>query len=137
MDRVVDEECVARKLWIKFRNDSVVAIYTLFIVCLAYGRSDSDAFLHCISQDVHPLKAFSQTYQVMDDCADDDEDKDAIRKMRKLVIEDVLITVAVQMRKTIKKKNLMHSSSDNQQLGGEDCPLIPPKSLPEMAVNGA
>ncbi|KAJ9699765.1 hypothetical protein PVL29_005571 [Vitis rotundifolia] len=31
----------------------------------------------------------------------------------------------------------LHSSSDNRQLGGEDCPLIPPKSSPEMAVNGA
>ncbi|KAJ7980348.1 serine/threonine-protein phosphatase 4 regulatory subunit 3-like [Quillaja saponaria] len=31
----------------------------------------------------------------------------------------------------------LHSGSDNRQLGGEDCPLIPPKSSPEMAVNGS
>ncbi|KAH7573490.1 hypothetical protein JRO89_XS03G0158100 [Xanthoceras sorbifolium] len=31
----------------------------------------------------------------------------------------------------------LHSSSDNRQLSGEDCPLIPPKSSPEMAVNGS
>lgn len=31
----------------------------------------------------------------------------------------------------------LHASSDNRQLGGEDCALIPPKSSPEMAVNGA
>lgn len=31
----------------------------------------------------------------------------------------------------------MHSPSDNRQLSGEDCPLIPPKSSPEMAVNGS
>ncbi|GLT45763.1 hypothetical protein SLA2020_195720 [Shorea laevis] len=31
----------------------------------------------------------------------------------------------------------LHSNSDNRQLGGEDCPLIPPKSSPEMAVNGS
>lgn len=32
----------------------------------------------------------------------------------------------------------LHSSSpDSRQLGGEDCPLIPPKTSPEMAVNGA
>ena len=33
----------------------------------------------------------------------------------------------------------LHSSSDNRQLvgGGEDCSLIPSKTSPEMAVNGA
>ncbi|XP_038991647.1 serine/threonine-protein phosphatase 4 regulatory subunit 3B-like [Hibiscus syriacus] len=32
----------------------------------------------------------------------------------------------------------LHSPSDSrQQLSGEDCPLIPPKSSPEMAVNGS
>lgn len=31
----------------------------------------------------------------------------------------------------------MHGSSDNRQLSGEDCALIPPKSSPEMAVNGS
>nr|XP_048321450.1 serine/threonine-protein phosphatase 4 regulatory subunit 3-like isoform X2 [Ziziphus jujuba var. spinosa] len=31
----------------------------------------------------------------------------------------------------------LHGASDNRQLGGEDCPLIPPKSSPEMAVNGS
>ncbi|XP_057958597.1 uncharacterized protein LOC131151368 [Malania oleifera] len=30
-----------------------------------------------------------------------------------------------------------HNSSDNRQLGGEDCPLIPPNSSPEMTVNGS
>lgn len=33
---------------------------------------------------------------------------------------------------------LLHATSENRQLGGgEDCPLIPPKSSPEMAVNGS
>ncbi|XVE82246.1 hypothetical protein DITRI_Ditri15bG0132600 [Diplodiscus trichospermus] len=31
----------------------------------------------------------------------------------------------------------LHSPSDNRQLSGDDCPLIPPKSSPEMAVNGS
>ncbi|GAV70873.1 SMK-1 domain-containing protein [Cephalotus follicularis] len=31
----------------------------------------------------------------------------------------------------------LHSTSDNRQLGGEDCALIPTKSSPEMAVNGS
>ncbi|MED6206099.1 hypothetical protein PIB30_023794 [Stylosanthes scabra] len=29
------------------------------------------------------------------------------------------------------------TTSDNRQLGGEECPLVPPKSSPEMAVNGS
>lgn len=32
---------------------------------------------------------------------------------------------------------LLHGTSENRQLGGEDCALIPPKSSPEMAVNGS
>lgn len=31
----------------------------------------------------------------------------------------------------------LHSAPDNRQLGGEDSPLIPPKSSPEMAVSGS
>ncbi|XP_059449711.1 uncharacterized protein LOC132180775 isoform X2 [Corylus avellana] len=31
----------------------------------------------------------------------------------------------------------LHSTSDDRQLGGEESPLIPPKSSPEMAVNGS
>ncbi|XP_031264451.1 serine/threonine-protein phosphatase 4 regulatory subunit 3-like [Pistacia vera] len=31
----------------------------------------------------------------------------------------------------------LHASSDSRQLSGDDCPLIPPKSSPEMAVNGS
>ncbi|XVE65535.1 hypothetical protein DITRI_Ditri08aG0007400 [Diplodiscus trichospermus] len=32
---------------------------------------------------------------------------------------------------------LLSSSDTNRQLSGEECPLIPPKSSPEMAVNGS
>ena len=31
----------------------------------------------------------------------------------------------------------LHSTSDNGQIAGEDCSLVPPKSSPEMAVNGS
>jgi protein phosphatase-4 regulatory subunit 3 len=31
----------------------------------------------------------------------------------------------------------LHSTTDGRQLGGEECSLIPPKSSPEMAVNGS
>lgn len=31
----------------------------------------------------------------------------------------------------------LHAKSDNIQLSGDECPLVPPKSSPEMAVNGS
>ncbi|XP_045832116.1 serine/threonine-protein phosphatase 4 regulatory subunit 3-like isoform X2 [Trifolium pratense] len=31
----------------------------------------------------------------------------------------------------------LHAKSDNKQIGGEERPLLPPKSSPEMAVNGS
>lgn len=31
----------------------------------------------------------------------------------------------------------LHGSKENRQPGRDDCPLIPPKSSPEMAVNGS
>ncbi|KAH1096568.1 hypothetical protein J1N35_013489 [Gossypium stocksii] len=31
----------------------------------------------------------------------------------------------------------LHSPSDNRQLSGDDCPLVPPKPSPEMTVNGS
>ncbi|XP_059632786.1 uncharacterized protein LOC132275338 [Cornus florida] len=31
----------------------------------------------------------------------------------------------------------LHNTSDGRKMGGEDCPLVPQKSSPEMAVNGS
>lgn len=83
---VGDEVGIARKLWAKFKKESVLAFYTPFTVCLASGRLDTDSFLHCISQDVHFLQAFAQAYELAEDCADDDEDKAVIRKIRRRVL---------------------------------------------------
>lgn len=33
--------------------------------------------------------------------------------------------------------DLLQPPSENRQFGGEDCALVPPKSSPEMAVNGS
>ncbi|KAM7501513.1 hypothetical protein LguiB_000417 [Lonicera macranthoides] len=84
---VGDEEGIAKSLWIKFRNESVSAIYTPFVVSLASGKLDSDSFLDCISQDVHFLQAFAQAYDLAEECADDDEDKVVIRKLRRRVLK--------------------------------------------------
>ncbi|CAK9149965.1 unnamed protein product [Ilex paraguariensis] len=84
---VEDEGGVARRLWVKFNNESVFALYSPFVICLASGSLDSDSFLSCISQDVYFLKAFTQAYELAEEYADDDEDKAAIRKLRKRVLK--------------------------------------------------
>ncbi|PHT37888.1 putative aminopyrimidine aminohydrolase, mitochondrial [Capsicum baccatum] len=83
---VPDDGGIARRLWVKFKNESLCALYTPFVVCLASGTLDSISFLHCISQDVYFLQAFAHAYELAEDYADDDEDKEAIRGMRKRVL---------------------------------------------------
>ncbi|KAF5960702.1 hypothetical protein HYC85_001911 [Camellia sinensis] len=78
---------IARRLWVKFRDDSIFALYTPFVVCLASGVLDPQSFLHCISQDVYFYRAFVQAYDLAEDCADDDEHKAIIRKLRKRVLK--------------------------------------------------
>ncbi|XP_010262460.1 PREDICTED: probable aminopyrimidine aminohydrolase, mitochondrial [Nelumbo nucifera] len=84
-----NEEALARRFWIKFRNESVFAIYTPFIICLASGKLQLETFRHYIAQDVHFLRAFAQAYALADECADDDEEKSAICKLRKCVMEEI------------------------------------------------
>lgn len=76
---------IARRLWIKFRNEAVFALYTPFVVCLASGGLDPQSFLHFLSQDIFYLQGFSQAYELAEECADDDDDKIAIRNLRKRV----------------------------------------------------
>ncbi|KAK8631063.1 hypothetical protein V6N13_079827 [Hibiscus sabdariffa] len=76
---------IARKLWNKFRSESVFVNYTPFFVCVAAGNLSTDSFLHYVSQHVHLLNAFVHAYELAEECADDDEDKQAIRKLRKHV----------------------------------------------------
>ncbi|KAF2292680.1 hypothetical protein GH714_026675 [Hevea brasiliensis] len=81
----VDQEGIARRFWIKSKSDWIFAMYSPFFLSLASGNLDSHTFLNCVSQDVHFLKAFAQAYELAEECADDDEDKSAIRKLRKRV----------------------------------------------------
>ncbi|MBA0732797.1 hypothetical protein Gogos_016863 [Gossypium gossypioides] len=76
---------IAGKLWNKFRSESVFVNYTPFFVCLAAGNLSADSFHHYISQHVHLLNAFAHAYELAEECADDDEDKKAIRNLRKYV----------------------------------------------------
>ncbi|XP_024923164.2 bifunctional TH2 protein, mitochondrial [Ziziphus jujuba] len=84
---VVDEGGIAKRFSIKYRDEAIFGLYTPFFVCLASGNLESDAFLHFISQDVHFLKAFARAYELAEDCADDDDDRCAIRKLRKRVLK--------------------------------------------------
>ncbi|XP_044492288.1 bifunctional TH2 protein, mitochondrial-like [Mangifera indica] len=86
----VDEGRLARKFWNKFKNEFVFIMYSPFFVSLASGTLKSDTFLNCVAQDVHFLKAFAHSYELAEECADDEEDKCAIRKLRKRVKHKLL-----------------------------------------------
>ncbi|KAL0418606.1 UNVERIFIED_CONTAM: Bifunctional protein, mitochondrial [Sesamum radiatum] len=103
-----DEEGIAKRLWNKFKNERALALYSPFVVCLASGALDPNSFLHCISQDVYFLQAFAQAYELAEEYADDEEDKEAIVKLRKRVLkrlrnQDELIRAFVY-----KSRSLFH-----------------------------
>ncbi|XP_034229758.1 bifunctional TH2 protein, mitochondrial-like [Prunus dulcis] len=80
----IDEGGLARRLWFKFRDDSVFSLYTPFFVGLASATLHSETtFRHFISQDLHFLKAFVLAYELAEDCADDEDDKNGLRDLRK------------------------------------------------------
>ncbi|KAH9771372.1 Bifunctional TH2 protein [Citrus sinensis] len=84
-----EEEGLARRLWIKFKRESVFAMYSPFTVCLASGNLKLETFRHYIAQDFHFLKAFSQAYELAEECADDDDAKLSISELRKGVLEEL------------------------------------------------
>ncbi|KAF6144414.1 hypothetical protein GIB67_024641 [Kingdonia uniflora] len=85
----LDEEGLARRFWIKFKKESVFAMYTPFVVCLASGKLELETFRHYIGQDVLFLKAFAQAYELAEECADDDDAKAAICELRNEVVEEL------------------------------------------------
>lgn len=56
----VEEGSAAKRFWIRSQKEAVFAEYTPFVVCLAAGRLEMEAFRNYISQDVHFLKTFAQ-----------------------------------------------------------------------------
>ncbi|EEF35817.1 bifunctional TH2 protein, mitochondrial [Ricinus communis] len=76
---------IARRLWLKWQREGLYAQYSPFFVSLASGNLDSHSFLLSVSQDLHFFHSFSHAYELAEDCADDDEDKSLIRKLRKRV----------------------------------------------------
>ena len=57
----IDNEVgLARRFWIKFRRESVFAMYTPLSVSFASGNLKIETFRHYVAQDFHFLKAFAQ-----------------------------------------------------------------------------
>lgn len=84
-----NEEGIARRFWIKFHKESILALYSPFMVCLASGNLRLDTFRHYIAQDFHFLKAFAQAYELAEECADDDDAKVGIAELRNSVLEEL------------------------------------------------
>ncbi|GMI79132.1 PALE GREEN 1, THIAMINE REQUIRING 2 [Hibiscus trionum] len=80
---------LATILWIKFRRESMLSLYSPFALCLASGSLKIDTFRHFISQDVHFLKTFAHVCESAEDCADEDDAKLDITKLRKGVLEEL------------------------------------------------
>ncbi|KAK9082940.1 hypothetical protein Scep_029411 [Stephania cephalantha] len=84
-----EDERVARRFWNKCRRESAVAMYTPFVVCLASGTLEMEAFRNYLAQDVHFLTAFAQAYELAEECADDDDAKVVICELRKAVVVEL------------------------------------------------
>ncbi|KAI7980300.1 hypothetical protein LOK49_Contig170G00010 [Camellia lanceoleosa] len=82
-------EGIARRFWIKFHKEAILALYTPFVVCLASGNLTLHTFRHYIAQDFFFLKAFAQAYKLAEECADDDDAKAVISQLRKSVLEEL------------------------------------------------
>ncbi|GKA74630.1 bifunctional TH2 protein, mitochondrial-like protein isoform X1 [Tanacetum coccineum] len=89
MTKTNDEEGFAKRLWVKFNKESVMSLYTPFVVSLASGNLNVDSFRHYIAQDVHFLKCFAQAYELAEECADDDDAKVSISDLKRSVLEEL------------------------------------------------
>nr|CAD1820932.1 unnamed protein product [Ananas comosus var. bracteatus] len=85
----VEEGSPAKRFWIRSQKEAVFTAYTPFVVCLAAGGLESEAFQGYVAQDVHFLKAFTKAYEMAEECSDDDDAKATIRELRKAVIEEL------------------------------------------------
>ncbi|KAK8487925.1 hypothetical protein V6N13_027100 [Hibiscus sabdariffa] len=83
------DDCLAKSLWIKFRREFMLSLYSPFSLCLASGSLKIDTFRHYIAQDVHFLKASAHACELAEDCADDDDAKLAISELRKGVLKEL------------------------------------------------
>uniref|UniRef100_A0A2C9VCD6 Thiaminase-2/PQQC domain-containing protein n=2 Tax=Manihot esculenta TaxID=3983 RepID=A0A2C9VCD6_MANES len=81
------EEGLASRYWLKFRRETIFVMYTPFVVSLAAGNLKIESFRHFLAQDSYFLKAFAHACELAEECADDDDAKLAITKLRKGVLQ--------------------------------------------------
>ncbi|KAJ3693133.1 hypothetical protein LUZ60_012228 [Juncus effusus] len=87
---VVEEGSPSRRFWNSARRkEAVFASLTPFVVGLASGGLEIDGFRKYIAQDMYFLKAFARAYELAEDCADDDDDKSTINKLKQSVFEEL------------------------------------------------
>lgn len=84
-----NDEGVAKRFWVRFNKESMLSLYTPFVISLASGNLKLDTFRHYIAQDVHFLKSFAQAYELAEECADDDDAKVSISELRHSVLEEL------------------------------------------------
>ncbi|GMI88823.1 PALE GREEN 1, THIAMINE REQUIRING 2 [Hibiscus trionum] len=83
---IPSSEGAAGSCFILFRKEADYALYSPYILCLAAGSLNIDAFRHCISQDVPILKAFARALELAEDWSDEDDEKLDISKLRKSIL---------------------------------------------------
>ncbi|PRQ41658.1 putative aminopyrimidine aminohydrolase [Rosa chinensis] len=84
-----NEAGLARRFWIKFRRESIFALFHPFSLCLASGDLKIESFRSYIAQDAHFLKAFAHAYELAEECADDDDAKLGISELRSAVLQEL------------------------------------------------
>ncbi|CAN6485839.1 unnamed protein product [Victoria cruziana] len=84
-----DEGSPAKRFWSKCGRETLLAMYSPFLVGLASGTLEMEAFRHYVAQDVHFLRAFVRAYEMAEECADDDEAKASICELRDAVVEEL------------------------------------------------
>ncbi|KAJ4836409.1 hypothetical protein Tsubulata_020981 [Turnera subulata] len=78
------------RLWKKHHGESMFAMYTPFVLCLASGNLQRQSFNHYIAQDIPYLIAYAQACELAEKCSDDDDDaKRALSKLKNGAIDEL------------------------------------------------
>ncbi|KAJ6803455.1 bifunctional TH2 protein, mitochondrial-like [Iris pallida] len=95
MAPVEEEGSAAMRFWERSKKEALLAAYTPFVVCLAAGNLDLEAFRRYIAQDAHFLQGFTKAYEMTAEYVVDDDDKAAILDLRKATLEELKLHISV------------------------------------------
>ncbi|KAL5562013.1 hypothetical protein UlMin_031760 [Ulmus minor] len=73
---------MSNRLWNKFKDHSVFALYSPFFVCLSAGNLKPPAFCHCLNQEFHFLKAFVQACEMAEESEESKGRETAMRILK-------------------------------------------------------